>query len=79
MESQPQRPARALLERTRGYPTLDHSLKTLAGVAPMARPAPEAASADEPLDEPQRKLAASLMRVDHVGEVCAQALYRARP
>jgi ubiquinone biosynthesis monooxygenase Coq7 len=44
----------------------------------MARPAPEAALPDEPLDEPGRKLAASLMRVNHVGEVCAQALYRAQ-
>ncbi|WP_377160074.1 2-polyprenyl-3-methyl-6-methoxy-1,4-benzoquinone monooxygenase [Roseateles sp. UC29_93] len=78
MESQPQRPARILSRADAWISTLDHSLKTLAGVAPMARPAPEAASADEPLDQPQRKLAASLMRVNHVGEVCAQALYRAQ-
>ncbi|HEY1397707.1 MAG TPA: 2-polyprenyl-3-methyl-6-methoxy-1,4-benzoquinone monooxygenase [Roseateles sp.] len=53
-------------------------MKTLAGVAPMARPAPASAMPDAPLEEPERKLAASLMRVNHVGEVCAQALYRAQ-
>ncbi|WP_183493598.1 MULTISPECIES: 2-polyprenyl-3-methyl-6-methoxy-1,4-benzoquinone monooxygenase [unclassified Roseateles] len=58
--------------------TLDQSLKTLVGVAPMSRPAPQATAADEPLDEGQRRLSASLMRVNHVGEVCAQALYRAQ-
>lgn len=78
MESQPPRPTRILSRTDAWISTLDHSLKTLAGVAPMARPAPEAALPDEPLDEPGRKLAASLMRVNHVGEVCAQALYRAQ-
>ena len=78
MEFQPPRPARIFSRADAWISTLDHSLKTLAGVAPMARRAPEAESPDEPLDEPQRKLAASLMRVNHVGEVCAQALYRAQ-
>ncbi|OWQ45032.1 demethoxyubiquinone hydroxylase family protein [Roseateles noduli] len=78
MEFQPPRPARILSRADAWISTLDHSLKTLAGVAPSARPAPEATASDAPLDEPQRKLAASLMRVNHVGEVCAQALYRAQ-
>jgi ubiquinone biosynthesis monooxygenase Coq7 len=30
------------------------------------------------MDEAERRLAASLMRVNHVGEVCAQALYQAQ-
>jgi ubiquinone biosynthesis monooxygenase Coq7 len=30
------------------------------------------------LEEPQRRLSAALMRVNHVGEVCAQALYTAQ-
>jgi 3-demethoxyubiquinol 3-hydroxylase len=34
--------------------------------------------AGSPLDEAQRRLSASLMRVNHVGEVCAQALYTAQ-
>ncbi len=58
--------------------TLDHGLKTLAGVAPMSRPTPVAARPDAVLDESQRREAASLMRVNHVGEICAQALYRAQ-
>ncbi|WP_431260541.1 2-polyprenyl-3-methyl-6-methoxy-1,4-benzoquinone monooxygenase [Roseateles chitinivorans] len=78
MEFQPPRPSRIFSRADAWISTFDHSLKTLAGVAPMARPAPAAGVPDEPLDEPQRKLAASLMRVNHVGEVCAQALYRAQ-
>ena len=78
MEFQPPRPARILSRADAWISTLDHSLRTLAGVAPSARPAPGAAAPDAPLDEPERKLAGSLMRVNHVGEVCAQALYRAQ-
>ncbi len=78
MQFQSRRPARILSRADAWISTLDHSLKTLAGVAPMARPAPAASPPDEPLDEPQRRLSASLMRVNHVGEVCAQALYRAQ-
>jgi 3-demethoxyubiquinol 3-hydroxylase len=78
MEFQPSRPARILSRSDAWISTLDHGLKTLAGVAPTGRPAPGAASPDEPLDEQQRKLAGALMRVNHVGEVCAQALYRAQ-
>ncbi len=78
MEFQPSRPARILSRADAWISTLDHSLKTLAGVAPMARPAPEADTPDAPMDESQRRLSASLMRVNHVGEVCAQALYRAQ-
>ncbi|ALV05452.1 2-octaprenyl-3-methyl-6-methoxy-1,4-benzoquinol hydroxylase [Roseateles depolymerans] len=58
--------------------TLDHSLRTLAGVAPMSRPTPQALTPDEVLSEDQRREAAALMRVNHVGEICAQALYRAQ-
>lgn len=58
--------------------TLDHSLKTLAGVAPMSRALPLPTEPDAALDDSQRKLSASLMRVNHVGEICAQALYRAQ-
>jgi 3-demethoxyubiquinol 3-hydroxylase len=58
--------------------TLDHSLKTLAGVAPMSRPTPAAQFPNETLTEDQRREAAALMRVNHVGEICAQALYRAQ-
>lgn len=78
MQFQTRHPARSFTRMDAWISTLDQSLKTLAGVAPMSRPAPQATAADEPLDEGQRRLSASLMRVNHVGEVCAQALYRAQ-
>ena len=60
---------------------LDQALRTLfppaAGRA--ARATPEASggtAADAALDTAERRLAAGLMRVNHSGEVCAQALYR---
>ncbi|MCH7343276.1 2-polyprenyl-3-methyl-6-methoxy-1,4-benzoquinone monooxygenase [Pelomonas sp. CA6] len=56
---------------------LDQSLKTISGVAFSRRPSP--ATNEEPaLDEEERHLSGALMRVNHVGEVCAQALYRAQ-
>lgn len=78
MQFQSPRPARSLTRADAWISALDHSLKTLAGVAPMARPVPVASAPDEPLDESQRKLSAALMRVNHVGEICAQGLYRAQ-
>jgi 3-demethoxyubiquinol 3-hydroxylase len=57
----------------------DNALRTLSGTYVAARPAP--AGADDPgaaLSEEQRRLSAALMRVNHVGEVCAQALYNAQ-
>jgi ubiquinone biosynthesis monooxygenase Coq7 len=59
----------------------DHALRTLSGAVHAARPNPAAeqdADAAPPLDPAQRRLAAALMRVNHVGEVCAQALYQAQ-
>jgi ubiquinone biosynthesis monooxygenase Coq7 len=78
MQFQTRHPARSFTRMDAWISTLDQSLKTLAGVAPMSRPAPQATAPDETLDEGQRRLSASLMRVNHVGEVCAQALYRAQ-
>ena len=51
----------------------DRSLRTLAGVGTPANPAPDVPEGD--LSEPERAHAAGLMRVNHTGEVCAQALY----
>jgi ubiquinone biosynthesis monooxygenase Coq7 len=58
---------------------LDKALKTLSGVVAVRRPVPEpeVLSANE-LTEQEKKHAASLMRVNHVGEICAQALYQAQ-
>jgi ubiquinone biosynthesis monooxygenase Coq7 len=54
----------------------DRALRTVSGVAHAGRPSPGAAVAETPLDADQREHAAALMRVNHVGEVCAQALYQ---
>lgn len=54
----------------------DRALRTLAAVAHASRPNPAAQTADEPLLEQARRHSAGLMRVNHAGEVAAQALYQ---
>ncbi len=54
-----------------------HSLLTVFGRPAAGRPSPAHSPAAE-LDEAQRQLAGALMRVNHVGEVCAQALYQSQ-
>jgi 3-demethoxyubiquinol 3-hydroxylase len=54
---------------------IDKALRALAGAPDAARPMPRAAE-EPPLTEPERRQAAALMRVNHCGEVCAQALYQ---
>lgn len=54
----------------------DKGLRTLFSQAHSARPYPDANLADAPLDEAEKKHAAALMRVNHSGEICAQALYQ---
>ncbi len=54
----------------------DVALKTLSGSARAQRPRPVASGGD--LSAAERRLSGSLMRVNHVGEVCAQALYQAQ-
>ena len=56
----------------------DRALRTLSGTANAARPTPGAALADVVLEPWERRHAAGLMRVNHTGEVCAQALYSAQ-
>ena len=59
--------------------TIDAALRTVAGNAHSARPYPAAAmGADEVQGAQERRLSGALMRVNHVGEVCAQALYQAQ-
>ncbi len=55
--------------------TLDEALATLSTRALARRADPAAQLAQAMLDEPERRNAAGLMRVNHSGEVCAQALY----
>lgn len=55
----------------------DRALRVLSGSATAGRPYP--ATADETpqaLSAQEKRHAAGLMRVNHVGEICAQALYR---
>jgi ubiquinone biosynthesis monooxygenase Coq7 len=54
----------------------DKGLRVLLGEAPALRPSPAEAEAEVELDGELRRRAAALMRVNHCGEVCAQALYQ---
>jgi len=57
----------------------DTALRSVVGGANARRPTPGSESgANTALDSEQRKHAAGLMRVNHVGEVCAQALYQSQ-
>lgn len=51
------------------------ALETVLGSPAAMRPNPAADRPDVVLEESERRHAAGLMRVNHVGEVCAQALY----
>ncbi len=57
------------------------AVQTVSGRSVASRPYPPLAAAEAPpvaLSESERRHAAALIRVDHVGEVCAQALYEAQ-
>ncbi len=56
----------------------DGLLRTLAGAHASSRPFPAAGHANATLTNEERRLSGALMRVNHVGEVCAQALYTAQ-
>jgi ubiquinone biosynthesis monooxygenase Coq7 len=53
----------------------DSALRTLWAEPRASRPTPLAATSELVLTDAERREAAALMRVNHVGEVCAQALY----
>jgi ubiquinone biosynthesis monooxygenase Coq7 len=57
---------------------LDLCLRTLSGAVPFTRQTPQAIDESAPAELPEadRAESARLMRVNHVGEVCAQALYQ---
>jgi ubiquinone biosynthesis monooxygenase Coq7 len=72
-------PQRTLSRLDRWLSAADHALRTVAGGSVATRPCPASAVGDAPaLDAQQRRLSGALMRVNHVGEVCAQALYEAQ-
>ncbi|MGH8708215.1 MAG: 2-polyprenyl-3-methyl-6-methoxy-1,4-benzoquinone monooxygenase [Burkholderiales bacterium] len=54
----------------------DRALRAVAGVHHAERPSPARDTAEGDLDAAAREHSAALMRVNHVGEVCAQALYQ---
>ncbi len=54
----------------------DRVLRTLAGSPRSQRSVPGDEIPDVPLDDSSRRHALGLMRVNHCGEVCAQALYQ---
>lgn len=83
--------ARTLSPTDQLLASADTALRTLFAKPRAARPIPtwssekvnpqlntNAASQSTALTEPERRHAAGLMRVNHVGEVCAQALYSAQ-
>lgn len=55
----------------------DRALRTIAGLHRAKRPSP-ATSLDCIASDEDRRHAAALMRVNHSGEICAQALYQAQ-
>jgi ubiquinone biosynthesis monooxygenase Coq7 len=70
---------------TRSINPLDHlivgfdkALRVVGGVAKAARPNPGVTAPDCELNAQEQRHSAGLMRVNHVGEVCAQALYDAQ-
>ncbi|AXE93650.1 2-polyprenyl-3-methyl-6-methoxy-1,4-benzoquinone monooxygenase [Paraburkholderia sp. DD10] len=59
----------------------DRGLRSMTGVSRMSRPLPvpqESVAEPIELSPAERAHSAGLMRVNHVGEVCAQALYQAQ-
>ena len=54
----------------------DRALRTLSGSATARRPNPAANVAAPNLSDDEREASISLMRVNHAGEVAAQALYQ---
>jgi 3-demethoxyubiquinol 3-hydroxylase len=56
----------------------DQALRTLFAKPRGSRPCPTVPESATHLGDQERKHAAALMRVNHVGEVCAQALYTAQ-
>lgn len=54
----------------------DKALRTLFAPAPTTRDVPGSKEPDAALSDEERAHAGALMRINHVGEVCAQALYQ---
>ncbi|MEO7063868.1 MAG: 2-polyprenyl-3-methyl-6-methoxy-1,4-benzoquinone monooxygenase [Dokdonella sp.] len=67
---------RSLSRLDRALVEIERALETMFVATPIAgRPSPAADTRDGNLDDCERRHSAGLMRINHVGEVCAQALY----
>jgi len=53
----------------------ERALEAIAGSPAAQRPSPATGIAETEMDDTERRHAAGLMRINHTGEVCAQALY----
>jgi len=56
----------------------DRALRALTGTVSSSRPYPAAGVKEPSLTDDEKRHAGALMRVNHTGEVCAQALYQAQ-
>ena len=54
----------------------DRALRTVFANAHTVRPVPGESRPEAEMSEEERRHAAALMRVNHCGEICAQALYQ---
>lgn len=67
--------ARTLSPLDRLLAGVERALETVAGAPEAARPSPADMFDEADMDDAERRHAAGLMRINHTGEVCAQALY----
>lgn len=67
---------RQLTPADRLIDSAENALRTLLAKPAALRPSPAKKLSAADLTEQERQLASSLMRVNHTGEVCAQALYQ---
>lgn len=72
MESSPRNP----LDLDRCISEFDKAIRVVFGSPVARRPSPAEGVVEDNVEEKMRRHAAALMRVNHCGEVCAQALYR---
>lgn len=70
--------ARTLSALDRFIAGADDALRTLSGTHSPSRPMPTPRIPSLDMSAEDRRLSGALMRVNHVGEVCAQALYQAQ-
>ncbi|HEY4146708.1 2-polyprenyl-3-methyl-6-methoxy-1,4-benzoquinone monooxygenase [Pinirhizobacter sp.] len=68
-------PVRQFSRLDRVLSGIEHAMEAVAGKPEATRPSPGKGAPEAELDAIQRREAAGLMRINHTGEVCAQALY----